>query len=90
MCVMIYCVFVTFPCGVLGQMWYLIVSISDLCLLTYFDTKFELSIDLAVFESNNGFGIDLSSINDLWNSMQSRYPDVDLNVPIISARLLSN
>ena len=23
--------FVTFPCGILGQVWYLIVSISDLC-----------------------------------------------------------
>ena len=34
--VMFYCVFVTFSCGVLGQVWYLIVSISDLCLLTYF------------------------------------------------------
>ena len=33
--VMIYYVFVTFPCGVLGQMWYLIVPISDLCLRTY-------------------------------------------------------
>ena len=30
-------VFVTFPCGILGQVWYLIVSIPDLCLLTYFD-----------------------------------------------------
>ena len=30
------CVFVTFPCGVLGQVWYLIVSFSDLCLLSYF------------------------------------------------------
>ena len=28
-------VFVTFPCGVLGQVWYLIVYISDLCLLPY-------------------------------------------------------
>ena len=28
---------VIFPCGVLGQVWYLIVSIPDLCLLTYFD-----------------------------------------------------
>ena len=28
-------VFVTFPCGVLGQVWYLIVSIPDLCHLTY-------------------------------------------------------
>ena len=33
------CVFVTFPCGVLGQVWYLIVSIPDLCLLTYFERK---------------------------------------------------
>ena len=23
------CVFVTFPCGILGQMWYLVVSIPD-------------------------------------------------------------
>ena len=34
--VMFNCVFVTFPCGVLGQMWCLIVSIHDLCLLSYF------------------------------------------------------
>ena len=25
-----------FPIGILGQVWYLIVSISDLCTLTYF------------------------------------------------------
>ena len=30
------CVFVTFPYGVLGQVWYLIVSIPDICLLPYF------------------------------------------------------
>ena len=30
-----YCEFVTFPIGILGQVWYLIVSISDLCTLTY-------------------------------------------------------
>ena len=35
--VMFYCVFVTFPCGFLGQVWCLIVSISDLCLLSYFN-----------------------------------------------------
>ena len=34
--VMFYCVFVTFPCDNLGQAWYLIVSISDLCHLSYF------------------------------------------------------
>ena len=30
------CVFVTFPCGLLGQVWYLIVLIPDLCHLSYF------------------------------------------------------
>ena len=34
--VMLNCVFVTFPCGILGQVWYLIVSIPDLCSLSYF------------------------------------------------------
>ena len=29
------CDFVTFPCGILGQMSYLIVSISDLCRPSY-------------------------------------------------------
>ena len=33
--VMFNCVFVTFPCGILGQVWYLIVSIPDLCCLSY-------------------------------------------------------
>ena len=29
------CVFVAFPCGILGQVWYLIVLIPDLCHLSY-------------------------------------------------------
>ena len=32
----VYCGFVTFPCGILCQMWYLIVSIPDLCHLSFF------------------------------------------------------
>ena len=32
-----YCLFVTLQYGVLVQVWYLIVSIPDLCLLTYFN-----------------------------------------------------
>ena len=32
----VYCGFVTFPCGILGQVWYLIVSIPDFCRLSYF------------------------------------------------------
>ena len=35
----VYCVFVTFPCGILGQVWYLIVSFPDLCRLSYFYTQ---------------------------------------------------
>ena len=31
------CVFVTFPCGTLGQVLYLIVSIPDLCRFSYFE-----------------------------------------------------
>ena len=32
--VMFHCVFVFLPCGILGQVWYLIVSIPDLCYLS--------------------------------------------------------
>ena len=32
----VYCIFVTFSCGILGQVRYLIVSIPDLCHLSYF------------------------------------------------------
>ena len=31
----VYCIFVTFPCGILGQVWYLIVLFPDLCRLSY-------------------------------------------------------
>ena len=34
--VMFNCDFVTFPSGHMGQVWYLIVSIPDLCRLSYF------------------------------------------------------
>ena len=34
--VMSNCDFVTFPCGILGQVWYLTVLIPDLCYLSYF------------------------------------------------------
>ena len=33
------CVFVSFPCGVLGHVWCLIVLIPDLCILTYLVTS---------------------------------------------------
>ena len=37
LCVMFSRVFVAFPNGVLNQVWYLIVSILDLCSLPYFN-----------------------------------------------------
>ena len=40
--VMFSCVFVTFPCGALGQMWYLVVLLPDLCLLTYYNNFFTI------------------------------------------------
>ena len=36
----VYCIFVTFPRGILGQVCYLIVSFPDLCLLSYFDMQY--------------------------------------------------
>ena len=36
------CIFVTFPCCILGQVWYMIVSFPDLCLLSYFVIYFVL------------------------------------------------
>ena len=39
--VMFNCVFVTFPCGILGQVWYLIVSMPELCHRSYFMNMFK-------------------------------------------------
>ena len=39
--VMFNCDFVTFPCCILGQVWYLIVKIPDLCGFFYFETAIE-------------------------------------------------
>ena len=35
----VYCIFDTFPCGIQGQVWYLIVSFPDLCRLSYFQKR---------------------------------------------------
>ena len=39
------CVFATLPCGILGQVWYLIVSISEL----YHLSSFEYLLDNEIF-----------------------------------------
>ena len=38
------CVFVTFLCGILGQVWYLIVLIPDICRLSYCADKCIISV----------------------------------------------
>ena len=35
----VYCIFVTFPCSILDQVWYLSVSFLDLWHLSYFAVK---------------------------------------------------
>ena len=63
------CVFVTFPCGIMGQVWYLIVSIPDLCRLSYFNTT---SIYLDAFFKQNNFYFD--------NIVNQKYvPDLHLD-----------
>ena len=42
----VYCDFVTFPFGILGQVWYLIVSIPDPCCLFYFHHKSGLFLEV--------------------------------------------
>ena len=39
LCVVVNKCFVTFPYGISGQVWYLIVSIPDLCLPLYYDKR---------------------------------------------------
>ena len=53
--VMFNCVFVTCPCGNLGQVWYLIVSIPDLRQLSYFKTI--KSIDILIVYIMDAFTV---------------------------------
>ena len=53
--VMFNCVFVTFPCGILGQVCYLILLISDLCLHFTLCTISVLKGSLCVYRSREAF-----------------------------------
>ena len=44
----VYCIFVTFPCGIMGQVWCLIVSFPDLCRLSYLKLTQEDNSNLKV------------------------------------------
>ena len=68
--VMFNCTFVTFPCGILGQVWYLIVSISDLCPLPYFAREyFRDRLQIRKTPRNNpGYGTLNMSVLKIWYS----------------------
>ena len=51
----VYCIFVTFPRGILGQVWYLIVSFPGLCRLSCFHSANPDGRDLFFFMSNESF-----------------------------------
>ena len=45
----VYCIFVTLPCGILCQVWYLIVSFPDLCCLSYFQKCIRMGLTRLFF-----------------------------------------
>ena len=73
--------FVTFPFGILGQVWYLIVSIPDLCIRTYFG---QLRVIVAFLyhthllsRSYSGFNLFHQSdtrLTELKQQLGTRYP----------------
>ena len=50
--VMFNCVFVTFQCGILCQVWYWIVSVPDLCHLSYFVSVKQIARSLGLHHNH--------------------------------------
>ena len=55
----VYCIFVAFPCGILGQVWYWIILFPDLCLVSYFHilyiSRICTSLSIIMFELDLSF-----------------------------------
>ena len=50
----VYCFFfVTFPCSILGQVWYLIILVPDLCRLSYFYKLHKMLVQMRWCKSVN-------------------------------------
>ena len=60
-CVMFSCVFLTFPYDVMDQVWCLIVSIPDICLLPYFQ-MFVITLLIVIFAKNTKQNIKSSDV----------------------------
>ena len=79
----VYCDFVTFPFGIVGQVWYLIVSIPNPCCLSYFGIPviliirlFRVSRNLLIDNtlhqmiSTTLYRYDVKAYLDFWQSTQ--------------------
>ena len=80
-------VFVTFRCGILGQVWYLIVSIPDLCRLFYF-TYLGFCFSYHCLESGNGRKNDKTMIRFLLNLVKTGLNHVLCQIAENDLRLL--
>ena len=74
LCVMFPCVFVTFPYGVFGQVWYLVVSIPDIYLLLYFPQTIDHDLS----------GEQLSRQEAVWFTIQPENPGYHLKALIFT------
>ena len=83
--VMLNCVFVTLPCSILGQVWYLIVSIPDLCRLSYFTYGLHFILS-AMYQPN------LADFPDILNhiSEEPKHQISALNIIAIHAQYHAN
>ena len=85
-----YCVFVTFPFGILGQVWYLIVSIPDPCCLSFFwygFLSFEFYFHWAIGElANTSNQISIYSclkIRNAWVTLPNIITSVQSYIPTV-------
>ena len=72
--VMFNCVFVTFPYGIFGQMWYLIVLIPDLChlFLTLVQRMNAITIRIGLSIIITKIGLNKSIASDILNIIITR------------------
>ena len=62
-----YCIFVIFPCGILGQVRYLIVWFPDLCLLSYFYKNIQpQKIIIGCFYLSNIYSVQVMNFQSLF------------------------
>ena len=83
--VMFNCTFVTFPCGILGQLWYLI---ADLCPLSYFDLTQLMTYCLTPIPYCFGTAIDFLAKTNKANSFSFLTKDT-MDVPEPTVNVLN-